>query len=202
MLRVALTGGIGTGKSTVLARWRERGVPAIEADAVAHQVMAAGSPAAAAIAARFGADVLTAAGEVDRRRLASIVFSDPGARRDLEGILHPVVYEVIDHWLAAQAAQGAALAVAEIPLLFETGHSGNFDRVVVTACDEPAQMARTVARGSTEVEARQRIAAQWPLADKVRAAHVVIRTDGSVAETRARADAALVALRAGAPTPI
>jgi dephospho-CoA kinase len=198
MLRVALTGGIGTGKSTVLALWRERGVPAIEADTVAHQMMAAGSPAAAAIAARFGGDVLTAAGEIDRRRLAAIVFSDPAARRELEGILHPAVYAAIDRWLAAQAAQGATLAVAEIPLLFETGHAGEFDRVVVTACDEPAQVARIVARGSTETDARQRIAAQWPLGDKVRAAHVVIRTDGSLAETRVHADAALVALRADA----
>lgn len=198
MLRVALTGGIGTGKSTVLALWRERGVPAIEADTVAHQMMAAGSPAAAAIAARFGGDVLTDAGEVDRPRLAAIVFSDPAARRELEGILHPAVYAAIDRWLAAQAAQGATLAVAEIPLLFETGHASAFDRVVVTACDESAQVARTVARGSTEADARQRIAAQWPLGDKVRAAHVVIRTDGSLAETRVHADAALAALRADA----
>ena len=118
------------------------------------------------------------------------------ARRDLEEILHPAVYAVIDRWLVDQAAQGATLAVAEIPLLFETGHAGAFDRVVVTACDEPAQVARTVARGSSETDARQRIAAQWPLGDKVRAAHVVIRTDGSLAETRVQADAALVALRA------
>lgn len=198
MLRVALTGGIGTGKSSVLAWWREQGVPTIEADAVVHQVMAAGSPAAAAIAARFGADVLTAAGEIDRRRLASVVFTDVAARRDLERILHPAVYAAIDGWLTAQAAQGAALAVAEIPLLFETGHAGSFDRVVVTACDEPTQVARTVARGATEADARRRIDAQWPLTEKVRAADIVIRTDGGLAETRVLADAALAELLADA----
>jgi dephospho-CoA kinase len=198
MLRVALTGGIGTGKSSVLAWWREQGVPTIEADGVAHQVMAAGSPAAGAIAARFGAEVLTAAGEIDRRRLASVVFTDVAARRDLERILHPAVYAAIDGWLSAQAAQGAALAVAEIPLLFETGHAGDFDRVVVTACEASTQVARTAARGGTEADARRRIDAQWPLAEKVRAADVVIRTDGSLDETRTRADAALAALLADA----
>jgi dephospho-CoA kinase len=195
MLRVALTGGIGTGKSAVLARWRELGVSVIEADAIAHDVIRAGTPAALAIAARFGAEVMTPAGEVDRGRLAAVVFQDARARHDLETVVHPAVYAAIDAWLAECAGRGEPLAVAEIPLLYETGHAGDFDRVVVTACDADEQVRRIVARGGTEADAVRRLAAQWPLDRKVASADVVVRTDGTLDDTRERADAALEALR-------
>jgi dephospho-CoA kinase len=195
MLRVALTGGIGTGKSAVLARWRELGVPVIEADVVAHDIIRAGTPAAHAIAARFGAEVMMATGDVDRRRLAGVVFQDPEARRDLETIVHPAVYGVIDAWMAEHARRGEALAVAEIPLLYETGHADDFDRVVVTACDPDEQGRRIVARGATAADARRRIAAQWPLDRKIAAADFVVRTDGTLDDTRQRADAVLDVLR-------
>lgn len=195
MLRVALTGGIGTGKSVVLRRWRDAGVPVIEADAVAHDVMRAGTSAAGAIAARFGSAVLSPAGDVDRASLAAIVFRDAGARRDLEALVHPAVYAAIDAWMADCAARGEALAVAEVPLLYETGHAADFDVVVVTACGDDEQIRRVVARGGTEDDARRRIAAQWPLARKVEAADFVVRTDGSLDDTATRAGAILETLR-------
>lgn len=190
MLRVALTGGIGTGKTVVLGELRMRGVPVIEADELAHEAIAAGSPGAAAVHARFGSAVMLPDGGVDRLALGRIVFADPAARRDLEAIVHPRVYEAIDAWMNACEARGEPLAVAEIPLLFETGREADFDRVLVTACEADEQVRRVVGRGASDEEARQRVAAQWPLEDKVRRADVVIRTDGSLSETAARTDAA------------
>lgn len=198
MLRVALTGGIGTGKTSVLARWRGRGVPVLEADALAHAIIAPGTPGAAAVHDRFGASVMTADGVVDRSRLGALVFADPVARRDLEAIIHPGVQQQIDQWMDKVARSGAALAVVEIPLLFETGRQGDFARVVVTTCDREEQVRRVVARGATESEARRRIAAQLPLDVKERGAHHVIRTSGSLAETAARADEVIERLEAEA----
>ncbi|MCX6553011.1 MAG: dephospho-CoA kinase [Acidobacteria bacterium] len=190
MLKVALTGGIGTGKSAVLAAFAELGIPVIDADAVAHQAMAAGTPAAAAIRQRFGIAVMSPDGDVDRTKLGPLVFADDRARQDLEAIVHPAVYDAIDGWMAGARRAGARVAIAEVPLLFETRHEGDFDRVVVTACDEEAQVQRVQRRsGLSEDEVRRRIAAQWPLADKVRRAHDVIWTDGTMDDTRARARA-------------
>jgi dephospho-CoA kinase len=152
----------------------------------------------AAIAARFGRGVLTDDGAVDRKRLAALVFADADARRDLEAILHPAVYAAIDAWMGRQQAAGVDLAVAEIPLLFETGHAADFDRVVATVCEADQQVARAAARGGDVADIRRRLAAQWPAEEKARRAHLVIRTDGTLADTRAAADAALDRLRAGA----
>jgi dephospho-CoA kinase len=126
---------------------------------------------------------------VDRTRLGALVFGDPGARRDLEAIVHPGVYQAIQSWMAACAARGERLAVAEIPLLFETGHEGDFDRVVVTVCEAGEQLRRVVERGTSEEDARRRIASQWPLDEKVRRADFVIRTEGTEADTRVRTEA-------------
>jgi dephospho-CoA kinase len=195
MLSVAITGGIGTGKSVVLAEFAACGAPVVDADALVHAALAAGSPAVAEIRRRFGEGVIGAGGAADRARLGAVVFSDIEARRDLEAILHPEVYRAIEAWMGAQAAAGAALAVAEIPLLYETGHEGDFDCVVVTACDAEEQLRRTIGRsGISEDDARRRIAAQWPLADKVRRADFVIATDGTVDETRRQARAVYEAL--------
>src|SRR5882672_10485660 len=133
MLKVALTGGIATGKSHVLDRFRNHGVPCLDADALVHGVESAGTEATQAIAARFGADVLAADGSVDRRKLAPIVFADPTARRDLEAIVHPAVYRAIAAGLRAFELLGDyPLAVVDVPLLFETGAEKDFDRVIVT----------------------------------------------------------------------
>src|SRR5438046_347096 len=160
MLRVALTGGIATGKSHVLGELRKRGVPCLDADELAHGVEAAGTEAAQAIAQRFG-DVLAADGAVDRRKLAPIVFADPAARRDLEAIVHPAVYRAIAAGLRGfELDTAATLAVVDIPLLYETAHAGDFDQVVATLCRVETQEARLMARGLTREEARQRLAAQ------------------------------------------
>jgi dephospho-CoA kinase len=182
MLRVALTGGIATGKSDVLARLASRGVPTIDADALVHQALAAGSPAVARIAERFGPRVVAPDGSVDRRALGAVVFSDEPARRALEALLHPDVYRRIDEWFAGLPP--VPFAVADVPLLFETGHESRFDRVIVTACSPATQLARVQARdGLSEEEARWRLQAQWPVEEKVRRADYVVDTSGACEET-------------------
>lgn len=188
MLRVAVTGGIGTGKSVVLAQLAACGAAVVDADALVHDALRAGAPAVAEIRNRFGEEIITPSGDVDRARLGTIVFGDGQARRDLEAILHPAVYHAIESWMRGREVEGARVAVAEIPLLYETGHEGDFDCVVVTACDGEEQVRRAMGRsGMSDADARRRIAAQWPLAEKARRADFVIRTDGTVEETRRQA---------------
>lgn len=192
MLRIALTGGIATGKSHVLDQFRRRGVPCLDADALAHGVTAAGTEATAAIADRFGADVLSADGSVDRRKLGAIVFADPVARHQLEAIVHPAVYRAIAAGLRAFELMGdSPIAVAGVPLLYETGHEKDFDRVIVTSCSPQRQLARLRDRGMTDADARQRIAAQWPTEEKASRADFVIRTDGTFEETDRQIEAIL-----------
>ena len=183
MLRVALTGGIATGKSYVLDRFRKRGVACLDADALVHGVQAAGTEATAAIAARFGSAVLAADGSVDRRKLGPIVFDDAQARRDLEAIVHPAVYRAIAAGLQGFERLGDPIAIVDVPLLYETGGVKDFGRVIVTACPSELQLARLVERGLTEDAARQRLAAQWPTEKKAARADFVIRTDGTFEET-------------------
>ena len=186
MLRVALTGGIATGKSYCLSRFASLGVPVIDADRLARDAVARGSRALDAVAARFGATILLPDGTLDRASLGRIVFNDRAARADLEAIVHPEVYRRIGEWFAT-LAPGTRLAIADIPLLFETGQHHDFDRVIVTACDAAEQLRRLVTRdGLTEAEARARVDAQWPIEEKAARAHYVIRTDGSVSDTDAQ----------------
>jgi dephospho-CoA kinase len=188
MLRVALTGGIATGKSYVLDRFRRRGIPVLDADTLAHGVMAPGTEATAAIAARFGA-VIGADGAVDRARLGPIVFADENARKDLEAIVHPAVYRAIAAGLRAFERIGdSPLVVVDVPLLFETGHASDFDRVIVTAAPVDVQLQRLRARDLTESEARQRLAAQQSTDEKVVRADYVIRTDGPFEDTDRQVD--------------
>lgn len=197
MRRVALTGGIATGKSTVLRRFRHHGLPTIDADLVAREVVQAGRPAAAAIRERFGDTVFAADGTLDRQALAARVFADPAERQALEAIVHPAVYAGIDRWFAG-LGEAVPAGVADIPLLYETGHERDFDLVIVTACEAEAQVARIMRRdGLTEADARRRLAAQWPIEEKVRRAGRVIRTDGTVAETEAQVDRIAGELLAG-----
>ena len=184
MLKVALTGGIATGKSYVLEQFSRRGVPCLDADMLAHGVMAAGTEATDALAARFGPEILAPDGSVDRARLGPIVFADASARRELEAIVHPAVYRAIAAGLRAFARLGDdPVAVVDVPLLYETGHAADFDRVIVTTCDPAVQRSRLGERGLSDEECQQRLSAQWPMADKVARADFVIRTDGAFAET-------------------
>lgn len=183
MRRVALTGGIATGKSHVRAEFERLGVPTIDADTLARAAVAPGTPGLTAVASRFGPDVLDATGGLDRRKLAAIVFDNPDARRDLEQIIHPAVRLAIDHWFAALAPH-QPFAIADIPLLYETGRAGEFDVVIVTTCDPATQVGRVMARDSvSEFDARQRIAAQLSSEDKTRRATHVVHTDGTFDDT-------------------
>jgi dephospho-CoA kinase len=184
MLRVALTGGAATGKSYVLDQFRRAGVPVLVADDLAHGVTAVGTEATASIAARFGAGVIAADGSVDREALGAIVFADEASRRELEAIVHPAVYRAIEAAMRGFAkVDNAPLAVAEIPLLYETGRAADFDRVIVTACADDLQLRRLIARGLSETRARQIVAAQKPTAEKAALADFVIRTDGEKSDT-------------------
>jgi dephospho-CoA kinase len=177
VLQVALTGGIATGKSYCLGRFAALGIPTIDADRLAREAVAPGSPGLAAVAQRFGAHIVREDGTLDRAALARIVFSDRTARADLEAIVHPDVYRRIREWFA-QLPHGTPVAMADIPLLFETGHEHDFDVVVVTACTPEEQLRRLVARdGLSETDARARLEAQSPIDEKIRRAHFVIRTD-------------------------
>jgi dephospho-CoA kinase len=186
MLRAALTGGIATGKSFCLSRFAALGAAVIDADALARDAVSAGSRGLEQVVRRFGRDVLQPDGHLDRAALGRLVFSDRSARADLEAIVHPEVYRGISAWFA-DLPSGTRLALADIPLLFETGHEHDFEQVVVCACDPAEQFRRVVSRDRlTAEEARARLAAQWPIAEKVRRAHHVIRTDGTFADTEAQ----------------
>lgn len=195
MLRVALTGGISTGKSYVSSRFRGLGVPVADADVLAHQVVAAGTPGLTAVRKRFGDVVITAGGDLHRERLAEIVFRDAQARRDLEAIVHPAVREGIERFFMS-LPQTVPYAVADIPLLFETGREREFAKVVVVTCTSTRQMERLAARGMSREQAQRRIAAQIPNEVKVGLADYVIHTDGSFEDTnRQVADVADALLR-------
>jgi dephospho-CoA kinase len=195
MLKVALTGGIATGKSYVLDRFRRRGVPCLDADELAHGVTAAGTEATAAIVERFGADILAADGSVDRRKLGPIVFADPSARRDLEAIVHPAVYRAIQAGLRGFELVGdGAFAVVDVPLLFETGAQDKFDKIIVTMCAPETQLARLRERGLSEEAARQRLEAQWPTERKVAGADYVLNSDRTFEETNRQVDEIAAAL--------
>jgi dephospho-CoA kinase len=185
MLQVALTGGIATGKSYCLKRFQTLGVPVIDADSLARLAVAPGSAGLAAVADRFGSAVIRPDGSLDRSALASIVFGDRAARADLEAIVHPDVYRRIREWFGALPPP-TPVAIADIPLLFETGHEYDFDGTIVCACSPAEQLRRLVVRdGLSERDARARLAAQWPIEEKVKRADYVIRTDGTFAETDA-----------------
>lgn len=182
--RVGLTGGIATGKSYVRGKFEELGVPTIDADVLARQAVAPGTDGLAAVVKRFGTGVLDPSGALDRRTLGHIVFADATARHDLEAIIHPFVRTEADGWFRRLEGTSARVAIADIPLLYETGTQNLYDAVIVTACAPEEQIRRVIARDHvTEAEAGQRVAAQLPIDVKVRRADYVIRTDGSYAET-------------------
>jgi dephospho-CoA kinase len=193
VIRVALTGGIATGKSYVRAQFAALGVPTIDADTLAHEVLAPGTPGLAAVEARFGREVLGPDGSLDRPRLGRLVFADPQARRDLEAIVHPVVRAAMERWFTLLPPRHR-IALADVPLLYETGREQAFDVVVATVCPPAVQVARLIARGLPEADARQRLDAQLPAEEKAARADHVIRTDGTFAETDDQVRAVLDAL--------
>jgi dephospho-CoA kinase len=195
-MRVALTGGIATGKSHVRARFESLGIPTVDADVLARDAVAPGSAGLAAVVRRFGTDVCDADGTLNRKRVGAIVFQDPQARHDLEQIVHPYVRETMERWFDSLDSERVPFVVADIPLLFEGRREGDFDAVIVTACEPETQLRRLMERDRlTEVEARQRIASQWPLETKIANADYVIRTDGTLDETNRQVDVVASQLR-------
>jgi dephospho-CoA kinase len=184
VLKVALTGGIASGKTYCLERFAALGVPTIDADDLAREVVEPGTAGFDAVMARFGPSVLGSDGALDRAALGRVVFADAAARQDLEAIIHPLVYEAISRWYERFRADGVRFAVADIPLVYETRREKHFDRVVVTACRPEQQLERLMARsGLAEAEARQRLAAQLPIGEKARRADYTIDTSGSTDKT-------------------
>jgi dephospho-CoA kinase len=158
VLRIGLTGGIGSGKSTVSRLLGERGAVVVDADVIAREVVAPGTPGLAAIVEAFGPTVLAADGSLDRPGLAAVVFADPQARRRLDGIVHPLVRARAGELEAAAPAD--AVVVHDVPLLAETGQGSSYDLVVVVEADPAVRVARLVQRGLTADDARARIAVQ------------------------------------------
>jgi dephospho-CoA kinase len=179
-LRVALTGGVGSGKSTVGDLLAGLGAVRIDADQVARAVVAPGTPGLAAVVARFGANVLGANGELDRAALADIVFDDEAARADLNAIIHPLVAQRSGELMAAAAPD--AVIVYEVPLLAETGRSGEFDAVIVVEAALGLRLARLAGRGLPEAQARSRIAAQASDEQRRAIADYVVGNDSNRAD--------------------
>lgn len=181
--RIALTGGIATGKSYVAGKIREAGVPIVDADVLAREVVAPGTAGLAAVRKRFGPDSVRRDGTMDRVRIAQIVFKDKRARLDLEAIIHPAVQKAIDEFFATLPKR-TPFAVADIPLLFETKREGQFNDVIVVACPRGMQLQRVMERNKLSKEdAERRLAAQLPIEKKIEKATHVIRTDGTFEET-------------------
>ncbi len=192
-----LTGGIGSGKSTVAALLRERGVPVVDADELAREAVAPGSDGLAQVVDAFGGELLGPDGALDRKQLAARVFSDEAARKRLNGITHPIVRRLSQERFAALGEAGVPLAAYDVPLLFEVGLDAVLRPVVLVAVSESTQVERVLSRGGlTEDEARARIAAQLPLAAKKERADHVLHNDGTLAELAAQVDALLPLLRA------
>ncbi|WGX94576.1 dephospho-CoA kinase [Nocardioides sp. L-11A] len=184
-MRVGLTGGIASGKSTVSSILRELGAVVIDADQIAREVVARGTPGLAAVVAAFGPEMLTPEGELDRPRMGALVFGDEAQRRLLEGIVHPLVFERYAELEAAAPSDG--IVVHDIPLLVESGRAGEFDAVIVVDVPEELQVERMVRdRGWTEEDARARIAAQATREQRRAVATYLIENTGSREELRRR----------------
>ncbi len=186
MLKVGLTGSIATGKSYVCEIFRELGCHVIDADRTARDVVMAGTPGLAKIAEEFGNDVLTPGGELDRGKMAAIVFADEEKRLLLNSIIHPLVFEAQNKWLAErQAEDPGGIAIVDAALMIESGGYKRFNRLIVVWCDPAIQLQRLKLRDDLpETDARKRIAAQMPQEEKKRYADFLIDTSNGYDDTR------------------
>jgi dephospho-CoA kinase len=185
-LRIGLTGGIASGKSTVAQRFTDLRVPVIDADVAARAVVAPGTPGLAGVIERFGPAVLAQNGELDRRALRDLIFSNPGARRDLESLLHPLIRADMER--SADQAVGPYIVMA-IPLLIEGGPSDRVDRILVVDVDEAVQLRRVMERdGCTAEQARAILASQASRSARLAAADDVLQNTGTVTDLRQAVD--------------
>ena len=181
---IGLTGGIASGKSTVATELRKQNVPVFDADEVSRNAVAKGSKGLALVAEAFGTEYLTADGEMDRAKISQLVFSDKEALKTLEGILHKIVWDEAESFLAEAREQKAKLAVLDVPLLIETKWHERVDLVWLVAVSKEQQIKRAMIRsGMTEEEVKARIAAQMSLEDKKKFADVVLDNSGALEET-------------------
>ena len=189
-----LTGGLGMGKTTAAQFLCERGAQIVDTDELARQLVQPGQPALAKIQAVFGKNIVAQNGELRRDELARIVFADAAARKKLEAILHPRIQE---RWLAQieiWRRENRALAVVVIPLLFETRAESHFDKIICVACSAATQRDRLLERGWTLEQIEQRIAAQWPVEQKIARADFVVWTEGALDAHAQQLDRILSAL--------
>ena len=199
MLKLAVTGGVATGKSTVLAALAAKGVATIDLDRLCRELVEPGRPELERIRQEFGAEFVPG-GRLDRARLRGLISRDEGARRRLSAILHPPVIQLMEERLAELAAQGQSVAAVEVALLFEGGLEGRFDAVIVAACPRESALARLVARsGMSREEAELLFSAQLPLEEKVARADYVVDTSGSPEEAHRQVEQILQKLAVSSP---
>jgi len=201
MLLVGLTGGIGSGKSTVARMLQERGAVVLDADEFARAAVVAGSPGLRSVVARFGGDILGPDGELDRPKLASIVFADPQALADLEAIVHPEVRRMIADGIQENLDADRVVVLVN-PLLIEMGTHRDCDVVIVVSTSPETQIARSLARGMAEGDVRARMAAQLPLDERARAADVLIDNEGTIEDLEREVDVLWQQLRERATAPV
>ncbi len=198
MRLVGLTGGIATGKSTFAAALRALGAPVIDADELARRAVRRGTPTLSEIARVFGPEILTPEGELDRRRMAALVFADPAARARLEAITHPAIRAAMREEVRRLSGEGCDLVFYEAPLLFEVGLDREVDCVVLVYAAPEVQERRLRERdGLRAEEARARLAAQMPIEEKAARADVLVENEGDPAGLAGKAPALLADLRAG-----
>lgn len=181
MIWIGLTGGIGSGKSTVAQMLTEASYVVVDADRIAHEIVEKGTTGLKAVVRGFGSEVLTADGELDRPKLGRMVFGDPLRLKKLESILHPLIRQRVEETKLQLQDQGVKIAFYDVPLLFEKSIQGQFSSIVVVNCTPEQQIQRTKARSSlTDGEIQMRLASQIPLAQKVGQANFVIQNDGDL----------------------
>ena len=184
MLRVGLTGGIASGKSTVAALLRDRDYPILDADVLAHELLEPGQDAYQEVVREFGEGILTCGGSVDRRKLGAIVFADASKRVRLNQFMHPRIQQIAAQWFEALDRPGGPdFAFEDAALILEARANRNFDRVVVCWCRPEQQIERLEARGFSREEAQRRIQSQMPIDEKRRLADDVIDCSGSIEDT-------------------
>ena len=199
MLRVGLTGGIASGKSTVASVLRDLEYPVLDADSIARELLEPGQDAYKEVVREFGDPILARGGAVDRPKLGAIVFSDAQKRARLNQILHPRIQEVVASWFAALDRPGGPdLAFEDAALILEAGAKKNLDRVVVCWCRPEQQIERLQERGLSVEEAKARIAAQMPMEEKRRLADETIDCSGSIEETQRQVQAVIAKLKQSA----
>ncbi len=185
MLKIALTGGAGSGKSTVARMFRELGAAVLDADAAAREAVRPGEPAWQELRRAFGPEFFQENGELDRGKMAREAFSDPEVRQKLTAILHPRIIQIIRDKVKKLQEAGERLVVVEVPLLFEAGLQNAYDRIIVVYADPEQQRQRLSVRDAREDEEIAGIlAAQWPLAKKCQLAHYVVDNRGSLEDTK------------------